>query len=131
MRKSITIKKILNEDYEGANKHSLLARETKGAGDILFKSMFYYKISNDSELFDSNSGYCTISWRHSKPINYKNFHEYIVPLDLALSHLGYNMLEDDSIWREKFNTDDDFADKIIKIINLLKPISKEEYIKHF
>ena len=124
----------INTEYDKKDEEiieSITMTRTRGnSKDAFFKSMFYYKVSKDSGLFSDDSGYCTISWRHSKPINYKNFHKYIVPLDWALSHMGYNLLEDD-IWREKLNNDNDFAAKLVTMFKFLKPISKEEYEANF
>lgn len=107
-----------------------LRRKREERKNLFFDSVFHYELSKESELFNENSKYCTISWKHSNPINYKNFHENIVPLDWALNLLGYNMVEDDSIWREKLNNDIEFASKLSKTISFLKPITKEEYLKN-
>lgn len=130
MERNIIIDTEYNKKNEEVIKSITMTRIRKNSKDVFFKSMFYYKVSKDSGLFPDDSGYCTISWRHSKPINYKNFHKYIVPLDWALNRMGYNLLEDD-VWREKLNNDNDFAAKLVTMFKFLKPISKEEYEASF
>lgn len=131
MNNNILIKYIKNENNETIFKSISLNRKKDSAQNALFKSIFYYKISEESEFFNDNSGFCTISWKHSKPINYKNFHEYIVPLDWALNLMGYNMLKDEHLWRDKLNNDKNFAIELTRIMNHLKPISKSEYFECF
>lgn len=131
MNKKILIKQVQDENNEMIFKSISLNRKKDNTQNPLFKSIFYYKVSKESEFFNDNSGFCTISWKHSKPINYKNFHECIVPLDWALSLMGYNMLKDECVWRDKLNNDKSFVIKLTKIMNYLKPISKDEYFKYF
>lgn len=127
MKNKVFIKRILDSSNEKIITKGYTNKNHSSDEKATFKSIFHYKISKECSLINNNSEFCTISWKHSRPINYKNFHECIVPLDWALNLLGYDMFKDDSIWRTKLDCDDIFANKLIKLMNLLKPISANEY----
>lgn len=129
MKKDIKINKGYNEEY-GEIVKSIEVTKTKdeyNEDESTFRSVFYYEVSKDSGIFYDEIGYCNMSWNHSNPIDYDNFHKNIVPLDWALNTLGYEMLEDESSWRKRLKEDDDFAVELTTRIKYLRPISKEEY----
>ncbi len=129
MKRKVKINKGYNEEF-GEIVKSLEITETKDEHSpekSLFKSIFYYEVSKESGIFHDEIGYCNMSWSHANPINYDNFHESIVPLGWALSTMGYDMLNDEALWRKKLKEDDDFATELTTRIQYLRPISKEEY----
>lgn len=131
MKKQVEFEKKINKDgKEIVSKiKTTIKTDVKNTNnEEEFKSVFYYKVNKESELFlDAKVDTVVLEITHLSPINYKKFHEELMIESWALEHLGYDMINDQDIWVNKLKTDKEFEKKLGALLDTLIPISKEEY----
>ena len=128
MKKEVIVEKTLNRDNREIVKSIEITKRSDSYNpETDYESVFYYRVSKESKVFFNDEGYAKFKFRHGNSLDYEDYHKNIVPLDWALSTLGYDTIKDGDVWVKRLREDDEFASELTKRILYLIPISKQEY----
>ena len=122
----ITKVTTINRDENNPDVVREVQTETYYGGTPNYEYDFYYKISEDSKLFFDNEGYCKMSIKTEKEIDYKQFHEFTMILSTVLEMLEKGL--DD--WEDIKNNEEELKE-VATMMEWFTPISEADYLAVF